>query len=204
MRDATGMAWNFVAMADASFWSPHFQGVNFARIPEADFEIEGRAYGVFAHDWRVEPPADWMMGVRTPMPFVAADGDRAAQPPTLSETDFRRAVRESLHHYTRQYRLIDTPLRFTRLLHGTPPGPSVASAVQRLLREAVATLDTSPRDRKLHRAVWHTYFEPLDNQERVAVSGAPAVQHLPAPSRRWIERIADWLWHRERASVSGP
>ena len=64
-----GIAWNFVAMADPSFWAAHFEGVNFARVPEADFEVAGRRSGVFAHDWRIEPPADWMMGARTPMPF---------------------------------------------------------------------------------------------------------------------------------------
>jgi hypothetical protein len=31
-----------------------------ARIPGADYEIDGRAYGVYGHDWRVTPPLTWL------------------------------------------------------------------------------------------------------------------------------------------------
>jgi hypothetical protein len=29
-------------------------------VRDADFEIDGRRYGVFAHDWRVEPAHEWL------------------------------------------------------------------------------------------------------------------------------------------------
>ena len=61
-----GLAWAFPMGADPDFWAPMFIYLDFRRVPEADFEVEGRRYGVFARDWRVHPPAAWleMMGER--------------------------------------------------------------------------------------------------------------------------------------------
>jgi hypothetical protein len=195
-----GIAWNFVAMADPSFWAAHFEGVNFARVPEADFEVAGRRYGVFAHDWRIEPPADWMMGVRVPMPFSPAGEGLGASTPVLTEADFRQAVRGALRDYTRPDRLADNPLRFARLLQGVPPGPAIATAIQKLLREAAAALDANPRDTKLYRAVRYTYFEPLESQEKVAERLSLAFSTYRHHLVRGIERIGTWLWHRDRAA----
>ena len=30
------------------------------RVTDADFDVGGRHYGVFAHDWRREPPLEWI------------------------------------------------------------------------------------------------------------------------------------------------
>ena len=187
------MAWNFVAMADPSFWTRHFEGVNFARVPEADFEIDGRRHGVFAHDWRIEPPADWMMGARIPMPLSSST-------PILAEAEFRDAVRSALRDYTRPDRLADNPLRLTRLLQGVAPGPATAMAIQQLLRDAAGALDANPRDRKLHRAVKYTYFEPLESQEKVAERLNLAFSTYRHHLVRGIERIGTALWHRDRGA----
>jgi hypothetical protein len=193
-----GLAWNFVAMADPSFWAPHFDGVNFARVPEADFEVAGRRHGVFAHDWRVEPPEDWIMGARTPMPFaggVAEPGAAAG----LSPAEFARAVRQALRDYTRPAALADGPLRSSRLLRGARDAQARAAALQGLLCAAAEELQTHPRDLKLHRALWLTYFEPLPTQElaaeRLGLPFSTYRHHLT----RGIERIARSLWQRERA-----
>jgi len=49
------LAWNFIAMAHPEFWRPHFDSINIYRSPEADFEVGGRHYGVFTHDWLACP-----------------------------------------------------------------------------------------------------------------------------------------------------
>ena len=64
-------AWSVVYMADPAFWQPHFEGVHFVRTPQADFEVDGRHFGAFVHDWRAEPAAAWIVGERRPMPFAA-------------------------------------------------------------------------------------------------------------------------------------
>ena len=54
------VAWSFVAFADPDLMAPMFTEIQFHRVAEADFEIGGRRYGVFAHDWRVEPAQEWL------------------------------------------------------------------------------------------------------------------------------------------------
>lgn len=195
-----GIAWNFVAMADPAFWTPHFDGVNFPRASEAGFEVGGRRYGVFAHDWRVEPAADWMMGAGIAMPFAEVGTDGASPPRALAEPEFRRAVRAALRHYTRLDTLAESPLRGARLLQDSREGPPRTAALQRLLREAVESLRANSRDLKLHRALWHTYLEPLPTQEaaaeRLDVPFSTYRHHLA----RGIDRVTAWLWQRERAA----
>jgi hypothetical protein len=192
-----GLAWNFVAMADPSFWSEHFAGVNFPRVPEADFEVGGRRFGVFAHEWRIEPPGDWMMWPRQPMPFAAAS--LAADPSGMSPAEFAEAVRQALRDFTRPDVLGNGPLRTARLLRGLPDGSARSAKLQELLRSALDELRTHPRDVKLQRAVWFTYVEPLATQElaaqRLGLPFSTYRHHLA----RGIERVARSLWHRERA-----
>jgi AAA ATPase domain len=54
------VAWSFVAMADPDLMEPMFIELQMPRQPEADFEIGGRRYGVFAHDWRAQPANTWL------------------------------------------------------------------------------------------------------------------------------------------------
>ena len=37
-----------------------FTEIHMWRVRDADFEVGGRRYGVFAHDWRVEPAREWL------------------------------------------------------------------------------------------------------------------------------------------------
>jgi DNA-binding winged helix-turn-helix (wHTH) protein len=57
---APGLAWCFVAVADPDAMAPFFAELHIWRTPEADFEVGGRRYGVFAHDWRVENVEQWL------------------------------------------------------------------------------------------------------------------------------------------------
>jgi hypothetical protein len=190
------LAWNFVAMADPAFWASHFAGVNFPRVPEADFELGGRRYGAFAHDWRVETPADWLMGARVPMPFAQAAGSPPGMP--LGPAEFQAAVRQALRDYTRDDALARGPLRASRLLREARDDASAAAAMRRRLEQAAETLLQDPRDQKLHRAVRLTYLEPLASQERVAERLGVPFSTYRRHLARGIERIARWLWLQER------
>ena len=54
------VAWSFVAMAAPDLMEPMFTEIQMRRLPEADFEAGGRRYGVFGHDWRLEPARGWL------------------------------------------------------------------------------------------------------------------------------------------------
>ena len=57
---APNLAWCFVAMAHPDVLEPMFTEIHIWRAREADFEIDGRRYGVFAHDWRLESAGQWL------------------------------------------------------------------------------------------------------------------------------------------------
>jgi DNA-binding winged helix-turn-helix (wHTH) protein len=57
---APTLAWSFISMAHPDVTEPLFTEIHIWRAREADFEIDGRRYGVFAHDWRAEPAAEWL------------------------------------------------------------------------------------------------------------------------------------------------
>jgi len=54
------VSWSFVAMADPDLMEPMFTEVHMWRVSDADFEVGGRRYGVFGHDWRVESAQAWL------------------------------------------------------------------------------------------------------------------------------------------------
>lgn len=57
---APGLAWCFIAVTDPDTVEPLFTELHIWRTREADFEVDGRRYGVFAHDWRVENADQWL------------------------------------------------------------------------------------------------------------------------------------------------
>jgi hypothetical protein len=189
-----GLAWNFVAMRDPAFWGEHFDGVNFPRAPGADYDVDGRRYGVFAHDWRVEPPSEWLIGTRPTMPFAASSDPGAER--SLALPEFRQAIRQALRDYTRADALARGPLRLSRLV---PRGTSdPAEAIRRLLTEAAEAVRAEPRGDELHRVLSHTYFEPLASQERVAERLGLPFSTYRRHLTRGIERVSACLWERER------
>lgn len=57
---APDLAWSFVAMADPDLVEPMFTEIHMWRVHGADFEVGGRRYAVFGHDWRVESAHAWL------------------------------------------------------------------------------------------------------------------------------------------------
>jgi len=69
--------------------------------------------------------------------------------------------------------------------------------LQNLIKEVAEALQASPRDAKLHRALYHTYFHPARTQEQAAelldVPFSTYRRHLKAG----IGRVVNALWQRE-------
>ncbi|MEN3306381.1 MAG: hypothetical protein V7603_2583 [Micromonosporaceae bacterium] len=195
------------AYADPQFWAPMCQYADFTRVPEADFEVDARRYGVYAHDWRVVPPLRWLglLGAReTAEQPLAVPGGGAGQPPprVLDADEFARAVRAALHDVGRADRLRTSPLVRSRLVAGRLGGdgpPQPGQAVQEVLREAAAQLEAAPQDRRGYRALHHTYLQPAGSQQRAAelldLPMSTFRRHLAAG----VERLTEILWERELA-----
>jgi len=206
-----GLAFTFLPCVEPDFWAPIFAYADLARLPECDFEVGGQRYGVYGHDWRAVPPMAWLalLGERE-----ISGGTQGAPPPqateplvVLSQAEFGQAVRDALRDFARPDLLRSNPLLRSRMVVEQAGSQAVlaerVTVLQSLLRTATDILQASPRDAKLYRAVYHTYFQPMATQEQVAelldLPFSTFRRHLKAG----VARLADTLWSREIGSGPG-
>lgn len=198
-----GLAFTFIPCADPDFWLPAYSYANLVRLPEADYAIGGRRYGVYGHDWRKTPPVQWLsllaereLGLESEPPAAV----RAESLLVLSREEFDAAVRAALRGYTKPDTLRDNPLLRTRLVAQKSESPSRkrrAEVLCKLMREAASSMKASPREVKLLRALHYTYFQPLDTQElaaeRLNLPFSTYRRHLV----RGQARLSELLWKME-------
>ena len=200
-----GLAFTFIPCADPEFWAGMFAYADLARLPDADFEIDGRRFGVYGHDWRVTPPAAWLELLAERETAMAPE---TVQPPparerlvVLSEQAFAEAVIDALRELSRPGGLRGNTLLRSRLVVSRTDAESGEServaALDALLREAVDTLQASPKEVKYYRAVYHTYVQPAATQEVAAelldLPFSTYRRHLKAG----ITRMTELLWQGE-------
>jgi hypothetical protein len=188
------LAWSFVAVADPEAYDGLLTHMNLRARPEAAFTVGGRRYGVYAHDWRAEPLLAWYEMMADRELGDAAPAPSTADTPALvvlSQPEFRAAVRRALRDYTRADALAANPLARSRV------AVECGGGLRTVLREAAESLRTNPRDEKLYRAVHRTYLEPAATQELAAARLELPFSTYRAHLTSGIERIAEWLWHRE-------
>jgi energy-coupling factor transporter ATP-binding protein EcfA2 len=197
-----GLGYVFVTCADPDTLNAAFRRRDFHRLRGADFEVGGRRYGMFGHDWRAVPPTTWittMAGRATvgeqPRPWAVTEVTGLTQP------EFADAVRSALRDLTRLDRLQGAALGRSRLVGALLTGTSTpierAKRIREVIRAAAAMLEASPRDRKLFRVLHHTFLQPAENQVRAA-----ALLDLPMSTyRRYlaagVARLVEILWLQE-------
>jgi hypothetical protein len=189
------LAWDFLALHEPEPWDAYFALADLPRAAGADFEVGGRRYGLFGHDFR-RVPVDALTRLWTeralaqdPRPPPAPAEEALA----LSHEDFTDAVRQALRDLHRPELLARNPLLRTRLV-GDAAGPEALAAV---VRAAVDGLRADPRDDRLRRAVERTYLSPAPTQEAAAeVLGLPWSTYRRHLSQG-VQRVTAWLWERE-------
>ncbi len=199
------LAFTLLPCADPEFWAAAFAYADLARLPEADFEVGGRRYGVYGHDWRTVPPLAWLALLaerETAAAPLAVPSPAQVQPVRLlDEAEFVAGVRAALRDLGRPDRLRDSPLLQSRLV-GRRAGAGAGSTERAdVLRHAVlaaaASLEASPRDRRAFRALHHTYLQPAGTQERAAellrLPMSTFRRHLAAG----VGQLTALLWRQE-------
>lgn len=200
---ASGLAFSFFPIADPDFWASMFAYIDLKRLPDVDFEVGKRRYGVYGHDWRVTPPMVWL--------DLLAEREISTEPMTVSppetkplvvlgEAEFASALRDALRNFHRPVELRANPLLRSRMVVEHAEGGDDAAgiaALQTLITEAAESLRGSPREAKCYRALRRTYFDPAPTQERAAeLLGLPFStyrRHL----KGGVTRVGEILWHRE-------
>jgi hypothetical protein len=205
-----GLAFTFFPCADPDFWAAILSYAELTRYPEADFEIGGKRYGIYGHDWRAMPPAIWI--ARLAEKELGATGQTASPQPvepliSLSHDDFRNAVKQALQEFARPGGLTGNSLLRSRLVSESAdkerrPGPVEGSRdrteiLKSKIREAAEALRVHPRDEKLFRALECTYLHPAPTQEAAA-----ELLDLPFSTYRrhltsGIQRLTESLWRQE-------
>jgi hypothetical protein len=198
-----GTAFTFFPCARPDLWEPVFDYVDLYRIPEADFEVGGKRYGTYGHDWRVVPTSAWLAHLAEKE--VSAGGPVAPPPRNeplvvLSEPDFARAVRDALKDFAQPDALRANPLLRSRVVLEGARGGETDQRIALLrarIQEAADLLQASPRRARGYRALYHTYLRPAPTQEQAA-----DLLDLPFSTYRrhlaeGIRHLTELLWQRE-------
>lgn len=195
------LAYSLIAQAFSEHYTGMFEYLRMPAAPGAAFTMDGQRFGVFVHNWRAEPVLAWLeiMGERELLDeIVALEAlPHKPQPVALSEPEFAEALRQALRDLRRPDLLAQNPLLRSRCVHERADGEPTPATLQALLSEAAATLTATPRLQKLHRVIWHTFYEPATTQEAAA-----ELLDLPFSTYRYqlgkaVEQITGWLWQRE-------
>ncbi|BAZ32742.1 hypothetical protein NIES4074_52490 [Cylindrospermum sp. NIES-4074] len=217
-----GLAYTFLPCAQADIWAAMLNYFDLARLPEADFTVGGRHYGVYGHDWRIVSPAAWreILAQKEVGTAVESVDSAPVREPllVLSQPEFVEAVQDVLRNFNCPDVLQNNPLLRSRSLQEllsrsvyeeqVAPRASMSespkdtlgeriNALQNLVKQAVESLQSSPRDEKLYRAVYRTYLNPAPTQEQAA-----ELLNLPFSTYRrhlkaGMTRVADILWRKE-------
>jgi hypothetical protein len=200
-----GLALTFVAYAEPDLWTDANAYADMQRLPEADFEVGGRGYGVYGHDWRTVPPMAWLrlLAARETAgrPLAVAPPAGAATLRVLDEDGFAAAVRRTLADLGRADRLAASPLlraRFVARRVSADAGTADrAAALQDAVREAAAQLQSAPKSLRGYRALHHTYLQPAETQQAAA-----DLLRLPMSTFRrhlteGVRELTTLLWQQE-------
>ena len=197
------LTFSFFPCANPDFWFPMLGYANLVRRPEADFSLGDFHFGVYSHDWRVEPPARWLSILADKEVGIPVESRPTPSEPVivLSEPEFREAVRQALQDFTRPDALMSNLLLRSRMVtERLGPGPQPADRLETLralLNDSALAFQANPRDEKLFRALDRTYFHPAPTQEAAAelldLPFSTYRRHLTAG----IQRLTEMLWHKE-------
>jgi hypothetical protein len=199
------LAYSFFPCADPDAWAPLLIYADLERTLEADFVVGRRRYGVFSHNWRAVPPMTWLARLaerEMGREVQPQDASESAPVVALSQQEFTAALGAALHDLTRLDRLRGNPLTQSRLVMSRSSEETLAGASERaaklaaVVRETAETLQASPRDLKLYRALYHTYLQPAATQEQAAelldLPFSTYRRHLKAGVIRLTEIL--WQW----------
>lgn len=204
-RATAGLAFTFFTCAEPDFWAAMFAYADLTRLPEVDFQVGGRRYGVYGHDWRVVSTVAWqeLLAQREIAASATAIAPTHVSEPllVLSQPEFVAAVQDALRNFSRANALQNNPLLRSRLvverITTIANPPERITILQTLVQEVVESLQTSPREAKSYRALYHTYLHPAATQEQAAelldLPFSTFRRHLKAG----VRHVADILWHRE-------
>jgi len=197
------LAYTVLACGSPKQWDALFSYAGMERWPEADVTVDGHTTALYGHDWRAQPPAQWLdqLADRGLAPATDAAPDANDRIIVLNRSDFEDALRDAVKNLHRPDHLHDNPLLYSRLVTneaGSDAAPTARrEALQHRIEAAVEQLAADPRDEKYHRAVARTYLQPALTQEKAAEQIGVPFSTYRRHLNRGLDRVTDLLWEAE-------
>ncbi len=203
-----GLAVTLLQCTLPEFWKQVLNYANLVHIGELDYTIsnkitgEATPAGWYMHDWRKTPPVAWMnlLGQRevgeTPEPVTGQP-----QVLVLSEDEFAQSVYNALKEYGNDKKLAQNPLtksRFVIEAAGNDPDTAIlVAALRDCLADATDKIKETPKQDKLHRVLFRTFFNPVGSQEQVADYLNIPFSTYRRYLRKGVELVTGHLWELE-------
>lgn len=196
-----GLAVHLLGCAQPLFWKQILNYSDLHHVPELDFKNGETDFGFYMHDWRKVPPAAWLdlLGQREVGEQVdSKQAEQQLQLMVLSEDEFANSVYEALKDYHNDKKLLNNPLLRSRFVITAANNDTDAQILLASLREclgdATDKIKSSPRDEKLHRVMFRTFFNPAGSQEQVADFLNIPFSTYRRYLRKAVNMVTETLW----------
>jgi hypothetical protein len=199
-------AWEFDACyTDLEYWERFFNHFDFVHAPDADYEIDGKRYVSFAHDWRRVGVADWLE-LTAARELGEPVTDSAAEPAALlSYEEFAASVKQALRSLHQPQALVRNPLVASSMVQKVlreHPDDRPDQVLRGLIVKAAQVLKSDPRAETQYRVLDRTYLHPAPSQEKAAELLDLPFSTYRRYRDRGIETVTDWLWDRDIDSTA--
>lgn len=175
-----------------------------APLAGSQFRCDGRDYFIMGHDWRVEPPVDWLEGLAERLVNQAVPIDSPAQAEVMDEAEFAGAVKQTLRALAAGDDLDDQRLAHSvmvrRAIDQRSDGASPAEVLRDLIERAVQSSADQPRGDELRAVIHHTYLEPAAKQRAAADETGLSYGTYRRRLREAVARVGEYLWRLEIAA----
>lgn len=174
--------------------------LNFPPLPGTEFRLGGQEYLLMGHDWRREPPHDWV--VNTTERLLTGEPGPEARPRAvgrMSRTAVQEAVRDGLRALASGNGLADNPLAAApwvnrRTEEGGYAGPEAALAD--LLGRGIEELEGEAETTEAGRLLRVTFLKEVPKQQAAAAMLGLSYGTYRRRRRAAIARLADWVWEK--------
>jgi energy-coupling factor transporter ATP-binding protein EcfA2 len=199
-----GLAVHLLGCAKPEFWKQILNYADLHHIPELDFQNSCSDFGFYMHDWRKVPPAAWLelLGQREVGEQVdSKQAEQQLQMMVLSEDEFATSVYEALKDYHNDKKLLNNPLLRSRFVLNAANNETdqqiLLATFRDCLGDATDKIKNSPRDEKLHRVMFRTFFNPAGSQEQVADFLNIPFSTYRRYLRKAVNMVTETLWGLE-------
>jgi hypothetical protein len=158
------LVYSYLPTTDPEKYEPLGTLGGYYRAPDLDYDLNGRRYGMYTHDWRRVAPMEFLE-------HMVKTGRPPRNPPILGAEAFAEAVRVALKHLHDPLRLAENPLIHSRMVEARARSSAAdarAEALRSLVCESIASLVGTPKQRRLRDALEATFVNPAGTQEDAA------------------------------------